>query len=194
MSLVLILVSDLARCFQCTRRETRKVRDTGLGQHTRHASAKHVRVFPEGINPANGLVPDNTRPGASSSIAAVGLALACYPVGAERGFITRADAIRRTLTSLRFFRDSRHSEESTATGYKGFYYHFLDMRTGERTWNSELSTIDTTYLLAGGLLASAYFDRDTNDEREIRSTALDLYHRADWQWAQNGALTVWRRM
>jgi len=141
-------------------------------------------------NPANGLVPDNTRPGAPSSIAAVGLALACYPVGAERGFITRADAIRRTLTSLRFFRDSRHSEERTATGYKGFYYHFLDMRTGERTWNSELSTIDTTYLLAGGLLAAAYFDRDTNDEREIRSTALDLYHRADWQWAQNGAMTV----
>ena len=141
-------------------------------------------------NPANGLVPDNTRPGAPSSIAAVGLALACYPVGAERGFITRADAIQRTLTSLRFFRDSRHSEESTATGYKGFYYHFLDMRTGERTWNSELSTIDTTYLLAGGLLAAAYFDRDTNDEREIRSTAVDLYHRADWQWAQNGALTV----
>jgi hypothetical protein len=49
MSLVLILLSDLARCFQCTRRETRKVRDTGLGKHTRHASAKHVRVFPEGI-------------------------------------------------------------------------------------------------------------------------------------------------
>ena len=135
-------------------------------------------------------MPDNTRRDAPSSIAAVGLALACYPVGAERGFITRSEAIRRTLTTLRFFRDSRQSEERTATGYKGFYYHFLDMRTGQRTWNSELSTIDTTYLLAGALLAAMYFDRDTNNEREIRTTAATLYHRADWRWAQNGALTV----
>ena len=141
-------------------------------------------------NPANGLVPDNTRRDAPSSIAAVGMALACYPVGAQRGFITRAEAIRRTLTILRFFRDSRQSEERTATGYRGFYYHFLDMRTGERTWNSELSTIDTTYLLAGALLAATYFDRATSDEHEIRATAAALYHRADWQWAQNGALTV----
>ena len=141
-------------------------------------------------NPANGLVPDNTRPNAPCSIAAVGMALTCYPVGAERGFITRVEAIRRTLTTLRFFRDSRHSEERTATGYKGFYYHFLDMHTGERMWNSELSTIDTTYLLAGALLAAVYFDRDTDDEREIRTTAVDVYHRADWQWAQNGALTI----
>ena len=146
--------------------------------------------FLKETNPTNGLVPDNTRRDAPSSIAAVGLALACYPVGAERGFITRTEAIRRTLTTLRFFRDSRQSEERTATGYKGFYYHFLDMRTGQRTWNSEVSTIDTTYLLAGALLAAIYFDRDTNNEREIRTTAATLYHRADWRWAQNGALTV----
>ena len=149
-----------------------------------------LEYFLKESNPANGLVPDNTRSGTPSSIAAVGMALACYPVGVERGFITRADAIRRTLTSLRFFRDSRQSPDPTATGYKGFYYHFLDMRTGQRTWNCELSTIDTTYLLAGALLAATYFDRDTNDEREIRTTAADLYHRADWQWAQNGGLTV----
>jgi len=67
--------------------------------------------FLKETNPTNGLVPDNTRRDAPSSIAAVGLALACYPVGAERGFITRTEAIRRTLTTLRFFRDSRQSDE-----------------------------------------------------------------------------------
>jgi hypothetical protein len=157
---------------------------------TRYASANTFEYFLKETNPTNGLVPDNTRRDAPSSIAAVGLALACYPVGAERGFITRTEAIRRTLTTLRFFRDSRQSDERTATGYKGFYYHFLDTRTGQRTWNSEVSTIDTTYLLAGALLAAIYFDRDTNNEREIRTTAATLYHRADWRWAQNGALTV----
>ncbi len=151
--------------------------------------------FLKETNSANGLVPDNTRPGAPCSITAVGLALAAYAVGADRGFITRADAVRRTLTTLRFFWNSPHGDEHDATGYKGFYYHFLDMQTGRRAWRSELSTIDTTFLLAGALLAAGYFDRETEDEREVRALADALYRRADWQWAQNGDLAVshgWR--
>lgn len=141
-------------------------------------------------NPANGLVRDNTRKDAPCSIAAVGLALAAYTVGAERGFIARHKAVERTLTTLRFFRDSPHGPEPDATGYRGFYYHFLDLTTGRRAWRSELSTIDTTFLLAGALLAAAYFDRDTDDERELRGIAEALYHRADWRWAMNGGLAV----
>jgi hypothetical protein len=69
------------------------------------------------------------------------------------------------------------------------------MKSGRRVWNCEISTIDTAYLLAGALTAAAYFNRDTKNEREIRELAEALYRRADWQWAQNGALTVshgWR--
>jgi hypothetical protein len=141
-------------------------------------------------NPANGLVPDNTREGAHCSIAAVGLALACWPVAAERGFVSRAEAIDRTLATLRFFRDSPQSEARDATGHRGFYYHFLDMRTGRRAWKSELSTMDTAILLAGGLLAAAGFDGDAEEEREIRALATELYERADWRWAQNGGAKV----
>jgi hypothetical protein len=151
--------------------------------------------FLKETNPANGLVPDNTRKGAPCSIAAVGLALAAYAVGAEHGYLPRRDAVRRTLTTLRFFRNSPHGEEPDATGHQGFYYHFLDMRTGRRTWRSELSTIDSTFLLAGALFAAAYFDRDSDDETEVRALADALYRRADWPWAQNGDLTVshgWR--
>jgi hypothetical protein len=137
-------------------------------------------------NPANGLVPDNTRKESHCSITAVGLALATYPVGVERGFISRTKAIERTLTTLRFFRDSPQSKDPDATGYKGFYYHFLDMQTGKRVWKSELSTIDTTFLVAGALLAAAYFDGESEDERAIRVIASLLYRRVDWQWAQNG--------
>ena len=70
--------------------------------------------------------------------------------------------------SSRFFRDSPQGPEPDATGYKGFYYHFLDMETGRRVWNCELSTIDSAFLFAGMLTAAAYFDRDTADEHEIR--------------------------
>ena len=83
--------------------------------------------FVKETNPENGLVPDSTRQGAPCSITATGFALAAYPVGVERGFITRKDAIKRTLTTLRFFLISRQGRERDATGYKGFYYHFLDM-------------------------------------------------------------------
>jgi hypothetical protein len=147
------------------------------------------------INPANGLVKDNTRQNSPATITAVGLALAAYTVGVERSFITRDEAIKRTLTVLRFFGNSPQGEEPDATGYNGFYYHFLDMETGQRIWQSELSTIDTAYLLAGMLAAAAYFDRDTQEEAEIRSLADALYRRMDWRWALNDGLTVahgWR--
>ncbi len=136
------------------------------------------------------MVPDNTREGAHASIAAIGFALAAYTIGVERGFISRGDAVERTLTTLRFFRDSEQGEAPDATGYKGFYYHFLHMVTGRRAWKSELSTIDSTYLLAGALAAATYFGGDAEREREIREIATELYKRADWDWALNGGDTV----
>lgn len=141
-------------------------------------------------NPDNGLLADNTGGNAPSSIAAVGHALASYAVGVENGWVTRDKAIDRTLTTLRFFRDSPQGKQPDATGYKGFYYHFLDLKTGRRVWKSELSTIDTTILLAGILTAAIYFDGDAEGEREIRRLADALYRRVDWRWALNDGLAV----
>ena len=146
--------------------------------------------FLEQFNPENGLVADTSRAGAPASIAVVGFALSCYPVGVERGWMARADAAARTLVTLRFFWNSLQSEQPDATGYKGFYYHFLDMKTGKRVWQSEVSLIDTTLLLAGVLTASVYFSEDTPSENEIRERADAIYRRIDWQWARGGAATV----
>ena len=141
-------------------------------------------------NPKNGLVCDKTAADWPSSIAATGLALAVHPVAVERGFITRAAAVETVLATLRFFWNSPQGPEPDATGYHGFYYHFLDMQTGRRAWQCELSTVDSTFLFAGALTAGAYFDADTPEEREIRALADALYRRADWPWAQNGGTTV----
>ena len=146
-------------------------------------------------NPLNGLIIDKTAKNWPASIAATGLALTAYPVGVERGFWSRRDAVARTLLTMRFFWNSPQGTEPDATGYKGFYYHFLNMVTGRRTWDCELSTIDSAILLAGALAAGVYFSDDTADEAEIRSLADALYRRADWAWAQNGGATVthgWR--
>src|SRR5512140_2631132 len=151
---------------------------------------KSFSYFLHETNPVNGLVLDKNAADWPASIAATGLALAAYPVAVERGFISRVAAVRRTLTTLRFFWNSRQGPEPDATGYKGFYYHFLDMRTGRRAWQCELSTIDSTFLLAGALTAGVYFDADTADEHEIRTLADTLYRRADWQWAQDRGTTV----
>src|SRR5689334_2589182 len=141
-------------------------------------------------NPRNGLIADKTREGWPASITATGLALAAYPVGVERGFMSRSDAVARTLTTLRFLRDGEQSTAVDATGYKGFYYHFLDMDTGRRAWRCELSTIDSACLLAGALATSMYFDSDDEAEVQIRIIADELYRRADWRWAQHGGATV----
>jgi hypothetical protein len=141
-------------------------------------------------NPDNGLVLDKSREDWPASIAAVGFALATYPGGVECGFMTRDEAIARTLVTLRFFANSSHGPESDATGYRGFYYHFLDMTSGRRAWRCELSSVDTAFLLAGMLAAAAYFRRETEQEDEIRSLADALYRRTDWRWMLNGGAAL----
>jgi hypothetical protein len=148
------------------------------------------RYFLQETDPQTGLVLDKTAADWPASIAATGLALAGYPVAVERDFITRSAATERVLAALRFFWNSRQGPEPDATGYHGFYYHFLDMQTGRRAWQCELSTVDSTILLAGALAAGAYFDADTTEERELRALADALYRRADWPWAQDGGATV----
>src|SRR5690348_12073954 len=81
-------------------------------------------------NPENGLVADTSRDNSPCSIAVVGFALSCYPVAVERGWMSRADAARRTLSTLDFFWNSLQSSDPEATGYKGLYYHFIDMERG----------------------------------------------------------------
>ena len=146
--------------------------------------------FLKETNTENGLVPDSTKETSACSITAVGLALACYPVAVENGYIKRLEAIKRTLTTLRFFWESPQGKGINAIGYKGFFYHFLDMKTGRRIGNSEISTIDTTYFLAGALAAAQYFSGDTPEEKEICKLADALYRRTDWRWALNGGECV----
>ncbi|MBL0163721.1 MAG: hypothetical protein IPP82_08830 [Xanthomonadales bacterium] len=159
----------------------------GLLQHLQsHAFA----YFQNETNLVNGLVLDKTAPSWPASIAATGLALASYPVAVQRGLMAREQAIERTLATLRFFWNSPQGTEPDATGYRGFYYHFLDLHNGRRAWECELSTVDTAFLVAGMLTAAAYFTDESDDQCEIRSLAEALYRRVDWRWAQAGGETL----
>lgn len=148
------------------------------------------KYFAQEMNVENGLIPDSTSHGSPCSIAVVGFALTAYPIAVERGYMTRAEAIKRCLTTLRFFVHAPQGTGPEAIGYKGFFYHFLDVKTGKRAWNCEVSTIDSTYLFAGALTVSMYFNRSSEEEIDIRRLAEALYAGADWQWAQHGGLTV----
>jgi hypothetical protein len=140
------------------------------------------RYFEREVNPENGLVRDNTRTDAPASIAGSGLSLACNLVAVERGYVSRAAAAARARTALEFLCEAEQSDRPAATGYKGFFYHFLDMESGRRMWQSELSTIDSAILFAGALAAVAFFDGPSADERRIRELGDTLYRRADWRW------------
>lgn len=145
------------------------------------------RYFWETANEENGLVPDRY-PGTEpfSSIAAVGFALTVYPIGVERGWITREQARQRTLTTLRFFHDAPQGPQATGTaGHQGFFYHFLHMQTGHRydSW-VELSSVDTALLLGGVLFAQSWYDAEDIDEAEIRRLAEAIFERVDWTWLQ----------
>src|ERR1044071_4683359 len=127
-------------------------------------------------NPDNGLVRDKTDPTAPVSIAAVGMALATLPVVVERGVMYREFAAKGTLKRLRYLLACPQGPELDASGYRGFFYHFLDTESGRPAWQCELSTIDSAFLFAGALTAATYFDRDIPEEVEIRSLANELYH------------------
>ncbi len=160
--------------------------DVLLDRLQRAAFGYFLRTY----NPANGLIADTSRANSPCSIAVVGFALSVYPIAVERGWMARADAVDRSLAALRFFRDSDQSGQPQSTGYKGFYFHFLDMHTGARVWSSELSMIDTALLLAGALTSASYFAADTTDEIQLRELVDVLYGRVDWCWAQGGKSTL----
>ena len=142
------------------------------------------------FNSATGLIADKSASASPSSIAAVGLALSSFPVGVERKLIDREAAVRRVETTLEFLWNAPQGEEPDASGYRGFFYHFLDMETGRRAGRCELSTVDSAFLIAGALAASVYFDRPSESERRIRELARQIWERVDWEWALDGGPTL----
>lgn len=155
--------------------------------------------FWQTTDPQTGLAPDRYPTSWSpSSIAAIGFALTSYPVGVERGYVSRQEAVDRTLNTLNYLWQLPMGAESEGVaGYQGFFYHFLGMDDGLRMeeWNVELSTVDTALLMAGVLFAQSYFSHDTYEEQQIRTLADQLYRRVNWQWAQNNSPLIshgWR--
>jgi hypothetical protein len=149
-----------------------------LGQRT-------FRYFWETTDARTGLAPDRWPTPSFASIAATGFALSAYPVGVARGWVSRAQARQRTLTTLSFLHDLPQGPQARGVaGQHGFFYHFLDMADGLRFAQCELSTIDTALLMAGVLHAQSFFDGQHPDEVSIRALAQALYDGVDWTWAQ----------
>ena len=145
---------------------------------------RSFRYFWEQADPQTGLVPDRARMDGApldeshrnvASIAATGFGLTALCIAAERKWITSPQARERTRNALRFFADKAFQEH-------GWFYHWMDTKTGERRWNSEVSSIDTALLLAGVLTARQYFRGD----HEIVALATKIYDRVDFTWMLNG--------
>jgi hypothetical protein len=130
-------------------------------------------------NPQNGLIRDRSTPNSPASIAAVGFGLAAIPIGIDRGWITADEGYERVRTTLLTYLNGG------VQGAHGFFFHFVDMDTGERVWSSELSSIDTTLLIAGALVAGQYFEGT-----EVQKLAERLYENVEWDWMLNGGRFV----
>lgn len=142
-------------------------------------------------NPSNGLVKDRSTSGSPASIASVGFGLTAIAIGIDHGWVSRADGRDRVLTTLQTFWNGPQGTASSGTiGYKGLFYHFLDMNTGTRAWNSELSTIDTALLMAGVLDAKQYFDTTDALDIQIRDLADSLYQRVDWEFMRASGVGI----
>ena len=143
----------------------------------------HFRYFVQNSDANTGLTMDSSRDDTACSIAAVGFSLSSFAIACERGYISRADARNYVLKTLKTLWSLPQGEGTTGvSGHHGFFYHFLDKKTWTRTWQCELSTIDTALLMAGVLSCSSYFDDTTAEEEQIRDLAKKLFDRVEWDW------------
>ncbi len=131
--------------------------------------------FWEQADPRTGLVKDRAKVGASdagivASIAATGFGLTALCIGHKRGYASYPDVHKRVLNTLKFL-------WKTMPTHRGFFYHWANLNTGERMWDSEVSTIDTAILLCGVLLCREYFQND-----EISTIAHAIFNHVDWTW------------
>jgi hypothetical protein len=137
-----------------------------------------LRFFIDESDPTTGLIRDRANahggvgnnPDDAASIASVGFGLTAYCIGAERGWMTKQDAYDRSLRVIKFMHDR-------APAMHGTFYHFLNMRTGSRMWQCEVSNIDTALLMTGVITARQYFPNT-----ELAKVADDLYQNVDWPW------------
>lgn len=139
--------------------------------------------FWEQADPKTGLIKDRANNFAKSdfkiaSSASTGFGLTALCIAESRGWLTRKEVYDRILVTLKFFKNRFYNK-------KGFFYHFTDMTTGKREWNSEISTIDTALFLAGALFAGEYFKGT-----EIEKIADQLYCQADWRFFTNNGKFV----
>ncbi len=141
------------------------------------------RFFEEQTDPSTGLVRDRARSDGSpsegkASIAASGFALSAWAVATQRGWVSRDRALSQVRRSLQFLADK-------APRKHGFFYHFMEMGTGERAWKCELSPIDTGLFLAGAIMAREYFS-----DPKITLLVNRLIGDVDWEWFLNDGQTL----
>jgi len=152
---------------------------------------KSFLFFWELADPETRLIPDRAPTPSFSSVAAIGFGLTTYLIGIEQKYIDRPQAADRILKLLKYlYKAPQNKEFKNVTGYKGLFYHFLDMKTGYRFKNVELSTIDTGVLMAGVLSCQSYFTNNGPVENQIRAYADSLYLRVEWDWAMNNKKTM----
>jgi hypothetical protein len=176
-----LLSTTVAASLQADRASREHFEDEQFLEDLQHRSFNY---FWKQADPQTGLVPDRARIDGSAldanhrdvaSIAATGFGLTALCIGAERGWIDKGQARERTRNTLRFFANKAFQEH-------GWFYHWLDAKSGERRWKSEVSSIDTALLLAGVLTTRRYFRED----REIVALARKIYERVDFHWMLNG--------
>lgn len=146
----------------------------------------HFEYFRQQSDPVTGLTRDRSTDTSPASIAAVGFSLTAHPVAVSRGWISREEATDYTLKVLKNLSETPQGPDAKGTsGDHGFFYHFLDPKTGLRQGENELSTVDTALLMGGVLFAKNFYDGNNPKEAQIRELADNLYKRVDWPWALN---------
>src|SRR5215470_2845353 len=135
----------------------------------------NFRFFWDQANPETGIIRDRcnaVNPDKSDlgSIASTGFGLTSLCIGDQRGYVPHIEARNRALNTMRFL-------WKKLPNHRGFFYHWANVNTGERLWDSEVSSVDTSILMCGVLTCRQHFPHS-----EVSLLAYEIFNRIDWTW------------
>ena len=175
VDLALMAASDKARPAAVARGASQSLVSDEDDAFLNDMEKANFQYFWEQANPKTGLVKDRCNThivdnGIVASIAATGFGLTAICIGQARGFIPWAAALERVMATL-------HSLWDKLPNHRGFFYHWANINTGERVWDSEVSSVDTAILLCGVLTCRQHFG-----SAEVQALAEEIFDRVDWTW------------
>ncbi|WP_029905721.1 glucoamylase family protein [Prevotella sp. 10(H)] len=139
------------------------------------------KYFWEFGHPVSGMARERTTSGDVVTTGGTGFGVMAMIVAAERGFVSKNDALSRIQKIVTFL-------DTKCTSYHGVFSHWVNGATGATQpfsqYDDGADLVETALLFQGLLTARQYFKANTTAETKLREDITRLWEAIEWTWFQ----------